>query len=189
MLHAWLAQVTAALESAWSKDRDADLERAARAKATSPTQWFVADDASKHTRYFVIQGSETIDHWKVNVTFDPVTFEDAAWGVSVHRGIYAAAQALYERFLPMVQEHLSSSPFAKIVFTGHSLGGSLSTLLMLMFLHRGVIPAVALAPVYTFGSPAIFSEGAAPQSMQVMDLLGCREVVLYVGASLFAINV
>ena len=78
--------------------------------------------------------------------------------VRLDRGVYAAAQALYDRFLPMVQEHLAASPFAKIVFTGHSLGGSLSTLLMLMFLRRGVIPAVALAPVYTFGSPAIFCE-------------------------------
>ncbi len=37
--------------------------------------------------------------------------------VQVHRGAYEAAQILYERFLPMVYEHLDSSPFAKICFT------------------------------------------------------------------------
>jgi len=41
---------------------------------------------------------------------------------------------------------------------GHSLGGSLATLLMLMYLRRGVLPAVAISPVYTFGAPAIFCE-------------------------------
>ena len=112
---AWAAQVGAAVDSAWSKD-DA-LEQAARAKATSPTQWYVADNLADHTRFFVIQGSETLDHWRVNLTFDPVVFEDEALGVKVHRGVYAAAEALYERFLPLVEEHLASSPYAKIMFT------------------------------------------------------------------------
>ena len=43
---------------------------------------------------------------------------------------------------------------------GHSLGGSLGTLLMMMYKHRGVLPQTAIAPVYTFGAPAIFCEGA-----------------------------
>jgi hypothetical protein len=80
--------------------------------------------------------------------------------MQVHRGVYEAAQALYDRFLPLVQEHLASSPFARFAFTGHSLGGSLGTLLMLMFVRRGVLPRVCLAPTYTFGSPAILCEGS-----------------------------
>ena len=31
---------------------------------------------------------------------------------------------------------------------------------MLMYLRRGALPAVAISPVYTFGAPAIFCEGA-----------------------------
>jgi hypothetical protein len=46
-------------------------------------------------------------------------------------------------------------------FQGHSLGGSLGTMLMLMYVRRGVIPASALNPTYTFGAPAIFCEGAS----------------------------
>jgi hypothetical protein len=46
-----------------------------------------------------------------------------------------------------------------VAFTGHSLGGSLGTLLMLMYVHRGVLPISAVAPVYTFGAPAVFCEG------------------------------
>lgn len=173
----------------------------------SPVEWFVADEPETHTRYFVIQGSDNFDHWKVphaasprllsphqhaaatpawhtderrrehavprrqllrarhgggrgrggrrrgplpacsqrcwrgavgpgsrrwcgrgpgaergrraqvNLTFDPVPFEDAALGVKVHRGVYQTALALLDRFQPLVEEHLATSPFAKISFT------------------------------------------------------------------------
>lgn len=126
----------------------------------NPTEWFVADDAEAHVRYFVIQGSDNLDHWRVNLTFDPMEFEDPALGVKVHRGVYETALLLYDRFLPLVQDHVASSPTARIAFTGHSLGGSLATLLMMMYLRRGVIGLENLAPVYTFGAPAIFCEGA-----------------------------
>ena len=80
----------------------------------------------------------------------------------VHRGVYDAAKRLYQRFRPMLEEHLASSPFAKVAFVGHSLGGSLGSLLMLMFLHRGVLPHSAVSPTYTFGAPAIFCEACGP---------------------------
>ena len=37
--------------------------------------------------------------------------------LQVHRGVYVAAEILYERFKPMVEEQLASSPFAKVAFT------------------------------------------------------------------------
>ena len=85
-----------------------------------------------------------------------------ALALQVHRGVYEAAKMLYERFRPMLEEHLAGSPFAKVAFVGHSLGGSLGTLLALMFLHRGVLPHAALSPTYTFGAPAIFCEACGP---------------------------
>jgi hypothetical protein len=54
-----------------------------------PSAWFVADDPASHTRFIVIQGSDNLDHWRVNLTFDPVAFEDL--GVKVHRGVYETA--------------------------------------------------------------------------------------------------
>ncbi|BDA46183.1 probable phospholipase A1 PLIP3, chloroplastic [Coccomyxa sp. Obi] len=150
---ATIATVTAAVQATWGSDKD---------KLGNPTEWYVADDNVSHTRYFVIQGSDSIDHWKVNLTFDPVIFEDPSLGVKVHRGVYDAAKRLYKRFKPMLEEHLASSPFAKVAFVGHSLGGSLGSLLMLMFLHRGVLPHSAVSPTYTFGAPAIFCEACGP---------------------------
>ncbi len=145
--------------------------------------------------------------------------------LQVHRGVYETAVLLYDRFLPLVQDHLATSPFAKVrnappaacsvwvprdghacscagaaltgsvgqppplprptpcpiikqpcrcfsstdhaevwhgqltfcparparqvAFTGHSLGGSLGTVLMLMYVRRGVLPKSAISPVYT----------------------------------------
>lgn len=43
----------------------------------------MVDDPATTTRFFVIQGSDTLDHWRVNLTFDPVAFEDASLGVKV----------------------------------------------------------------------------------------------------------
>ncbi|GLI69207.1 hypothetical protein VaNZ11_013780, partial [Volvox africanus] len=123
-----------------------------------PSEWFVVDDVTNQTRIFVIQGSDTLDHWKLNLTFDPVPFEDPALGIKVHRGVYEAACVLYERFLPMVYEHLQSSSSPMFTFTGHSIGGSMATLLMLMYRYRGVLPPHTIATVYTFGSPAVFCQ-------------------------------
>lgn len=41
----------------------------------------------------------------------------------VHRGVYEAAQLLYDRFLPLVQDHLASSPFAKVGAGWRLVGG------------------------------------------------------------------
>lgn len=105
-----------------------------------------------------VQGSDSLDSWRANLSFDPVTFEDASLGVSVHRGMYEAALALYPRFAPMVAEHLASSPFARISFTGHSLGGSISTILAIMMVHRKLVRPSQLSPLYTFGAAACFCE-------------------------------
>lgn len=94
-----------------------------------PSEWFVCDDSAAQLRVFVIQGSDSIDHWRLNLTLDPVTFEDPALGVTVHRGVYEAAKVLYDRFLPLVHEHLDTSPFAQVAFTvrrvrqSHTQGG------------------------------------------------------------------
>lgn len=48
----------------------------------------------------------------------------------------------------------------QVAFTGHSLGGSLGAVLMLMYVRRGVLPPSAVSPVYTFGAPSVLCDGA-----------------------------
>lgn len=125
---------------------------------SSPCEWFVCDDDQRATRFFVIQGSESLASWQANLLFEPVRFEGL--DVLVHRGIYEAAKGLYEQMLPEVLAHLKSKgDQATFRFTGHSLGGSLALLINLMLLIRNKVPLSSLLPVITFGSPSIMCGG------------------------------
>lgn len=91
--------------------------------------------------------------------------------VLVHRGIYEAAKGIYEQFMPEIMEHLRThGARAKLQFTGHSLGGSLSLLVHLMLLTRKVVSPSTLRPVVTFGSPFVFCGGK-----KILNQLGVDE--------------
>lgn len=78
----------------------------------------------------------------------------------MHRGIYEAAKGTYEQMLPKFHAHLKShGDRARLQFTGHSLGGSLSVLVNLMLLIRGGAPLCSLLLVITFGAPSIMCGG------------------------------
>lgn len=125
---------------------------------SSPCEWFICDDEQSSTRFFVIQGSESLASWQANLLFEPIEFEGL--DVIVHRGIYEAAKGIYEQMLPEVQAHLKHhGGRATFRFTGHSLGGSLSLLVNLMLLIRGEVPRSSLLPVVTFGAPSIMCGG------------------------------
>ncbi|XP_076905470.1 phospholipase A1 PLIP2, chloroplastic-like [Bidens hawaiensis] len=124
---------------------------------SSPCEWFVCDD-DESTRYFVIQGSESLASWQANLLFEPIEFEGL--DVIVHRGIYEAAKGIYDQMLHEVHTHFKKyGDQAKFRFTGHSLGGSLSLLVNLMLLIRGQVPRTSLLPVITFGSPSVMCGG------------------------------
>ncbi|XP_071697963.1 phospholipase A1 PLIP2, chloroplastic-like [Rutidosis leptorrhynchoides] len=125
---------------------------------SSPCEWFICDDDVSMTRYFVIQGSESLASWQANLLFEPIQFEGL--DVIVHRGIYEAAKGIYEQMLPEVHAHVERyGDRAKFRFTGHSLGGSLSLLVNLMLLIRGQVPRSSLLPVITFGAPSVMCGG------------------------------
>ncbi|KAL0459750.1 UNVERIFIED_CONTAM: Phospholipase A1 PLIP2, chloroplastic [Sesamum latifolium] len=125
---------------------------------SSPCEWFVCDDDQSATRFFVIQGSESLASWQANLLFEPIQFEGL--DVLVHRGIYEAAKGIYEQMLPEIRAHLKShGDRATFRFTGHSLGGSLSLLINLMLFIRGEVPRSSLLPVITFGSPSVMCGG------------------------------
>ncbi|PIN04633.1 hypothetical protein CDL12_22822 [Handroanthus impetiginosus] len=125
---------------------------------SSPCEWFICDDDQTATRYFVIQGSESLASWQANLLFEPIQFEGL--DVLVHRGIYEAAKGIYKQMLPEICAHLKShGDRATFRFTGHSLGGSLSVLVNLMLLIRGEAPRSSLLPVITFGAPSIMCGG------------------------------
>ncbi|PWA43217.1 alpha/beta-Hydrolases superfamily protein [Artemisia annua] len=125
---------------------------------SSPCEWYICDDEEKSTRYFVIQGSESLASWQANLLFEPIEFEGL--DVIVHRGIYEAAKGIYEQMLPEILAHIEHyGDRAKLRFTGHSLGGSLALLVNLMLLIRDQVPRSSLLSVITFGAPSVMCGG------------------------------
>ncbi|KAL8118953.1 hypothetical protein AgCh_016443 [Apium graveolens] len=136
---------------------------------SSPCKWFVCDDSSTLTRFFVIQGSDSLASWQSNLLFEPTVFEGT--DVLVHRGVYEAAKRIYEQLKPVIMEHLDKyGEGAKLSFTGHCFGGSVSLLVNLMLLTRKVVKPSALRPVVTFGSPFVLCGG-----QKILDALGLNE--------------
>ncbi|KAG2693351.1 hypothetical protein I3760_08G092300 [Carya illinoinensis] len=125
---------------------------------SSPCEWFICDDNQSGTRFFVIQGSESLASWQANLLFEPIQFEGL--DVLVHRGIYEVAKGIYQQMLPEVRAHLKScGNKATFRFTGHSLGGSLALVVNLMLLLRHEVPISSLLPVITFGAPSVMCGG------------------------------
>lgn len=145
---------------------------------SSPCDWFICDDTARYTRHFIIQGSECLASWQANLLFEPTAFEGT--DVLVHRGIYEAAKGIYEQFLPEIQSHLSAyGDGAKLQFTGHSLGGSLSLLVQLMLVARKIVKPTSLLPVVTFGSPFVLCGGHKILSKLGLDESQFQCVVLH----------
>ncbi|KAK7285794.1 hypothetical protein RJT34_20575 [Clitoria ternatea] len=162
------ASTMTAVVAAGEKERQAAAEDL-QSLHSSPCEWFVCDDPSNYTRCFVIQGSDSLASWQANLFFEPTKFEDT--DVLVHRGIYEAAKGIYKQFMPEIMDHLKRhGEQAKLQFTGHSLGGSLSLLVHLMLLTNKVVSPSTLRPVVTFGSPFVFCGG-----QKLIDELGLDE--------------
>ncbi|KAJ9506515.1 hypothetical protein QJQ45_019619 [Haematococcus lacustris] len=176
-----------------------------------PSEWFVCDDPASAVRYFVIQGSDTFDHWwvegglelgglewggqveggKLNLTFDPVIFEDPGSGVKVSiaglspqlpavsvwstqhcpstKGCIGDCQdscSHVRLLLPAVPAHGVRAPGLLALRQG-LLHGSLywrqpQHAAGLMYIRRGVLPPSSLATIYTYGAPAVFCEFSTP---------------------------
>eukprot|EP00798_Chlamydomonas_sp_ICE-L_P021093 gene21093-27980_t len=154
-----LDQERAAAKDVFEKAQDCQVNPAPL------TDWFACDDPITNIRYFCIKGSDSLEHWQINLQFEAVVFESPELGVMIHSGVYEAALKLYHDLLPLIRQHVATSPFATVCFTGHSLGGSLASVLMLLLVQRGELPAEALSPCYTFGAPAVFCGGAADMAV------------------------
>ncbi|CAI0423266.1 unnamed protein product [Linum tenue] len=172
------ASTMTAVVAAGEKDKQ-ETANNLQSLQSSPCEWFICDDSSTYTRSFVIQGSDSFASWQANLFFEPAKFEGT--DVLVHRGIYEAAKGIYDQFMPEIMSHLERyGDRAKLQFTGHSLGGSLSLLIHLMLLTRKVVtnPSI-LRPVVTFGSPFVFCGGKKVLSNLGLDESHIHSVIMH----------
>jgi hypothetical protein len=125
-----------------------------------PCEWFIADHPSDPVRYISLQGSDSVDHWVTNLSFEPIDFEGGDLNVKIHAGIYKAAQKLESQLFPAMEEHIArhGRDKAKFVFTGHSLGGAIASTLVMMLVHRKQLEGSMVEAIYTYGCPAFICE-------------------------------
>ena len=127
-----------------------------------PCEWIVADHPSKPVRYIVLQGSDSLDHWVTNLSFEPVDFEGEDLNVKIHVGIYKAAEKLIEQLFPAMEEHMREhGDKARFVFCGHSLGGAIASALVMMLVHRQQLKVAQVEAIYTYGCPAFICENCS----------------------------
>ena len=127
-----------------------------------PVAYAVAADDEKGTLWISIEGSTSLASWQTNLTFQPVSFEDPALDVRVHRGAYEAARDIYDAVEGVVRAHVDvHGKNARVHITGHSIGGSLAMVLALMLILRGAADKKHVADVWTFGAPYVLCGGDA----------------------------
>ncbi|MCO5556610.1 hypothetical protein L7F22_010161 [Adiantum nelumboides] len=164
------------------KGHQKELRPTFKIQGGCPCEWFICDDEASSTRFLVIQGSESLASWQTNLSFDPTKFEGLQ-GVLVHRGIYEAAQGLYEMVEKEMVEHARKGSHARLCFTGHSLGGSLATLIAMMLVKRGAVAVNALEAVVTLGAPCVLCAGERLlrqlrlQNHQFVNIMMHRDIV------------
>jgi len=85
----------------------------------------------------------------------PILLRNEKPMVQVHEGMLSMAEELYKEFEQYID---MTSPKHKVVFTGHSIGGSLAILLTILLRNdRGAsFVKQNVLRVFTFGSPPIF---------------------------------
>ena len=127
------------------------------------------DDADKNpflARTITIRGfdasDDDVDREELLIDICTATPESLGKGVFLHTGLLKLARGIYEDLVKYID---TTAPTHKVVLTGHSIGGSLSVLLLLLLTQdRGVdFVNEKIARVYTFGSPPISTTSDTPQ--------------------------
>ncbi|KAL7516327.1 hypothetical protein ACHAWX_001354 [Stephanocyclus meneghinianus] len=141
---------------------------------TSEIEWMITDSVQGSqdfnwnsdpeallVRSFILRGFDASDEevdreglLNTICTASPVPLENST--ILVHEGMLEIAQSLYsdlERYIEL------TAPTHKFVFAGHSIGGSLSVLLMAILSSRKSSSFVRdrVLRVFTFGSPPTFT--------------------------------
>jgi triacylglycerol lipase len=121
------------------------------------------DDATK-TQWIAVRGSSNLKNWVLNFrylqrSFDK-NFSDRKITIDLHTGFYLAADEVYQAILPYLKKNY------KTRLTGHSLGGAIAVILMMLLQEDGY----QLEKCITFGQPKVTDKKGA-QTCKNLPLL------------------
>lgn len=91
------------------------------------TQGFVAYNALMNEIGVSFRGSTNIPNWVSNINFFQTPWKQVP-GAQVHRGFLAAYTGVQSQVTSAVRGLLANFPTARVLITGHSLGGALASL-------------------------------------------------------------
>eukprot|EP00550_Attheya_septentrionalis_P007696 CAMPEP_0198281860 /NCGR_PEP_ID=MMETSP1449-20131203/1733_1 /TAXON_ID=420275 /ORGANISM="Attheya septentrionalis, Strain CCMP2084" /LENGTH=820 /DNA_ID=CAMNT_0043977829 /DNA_START=330 /DNA_END=2792 /DNA_ORIENTATION=- len=169
----------------------------------SEFQTMIGDDSNKNddailVRTITIKGfdasDENVDRERLLInlcTANPVSIPGVS-GIEVHSGLLSVARDLYKELKPFIELSATSH---RVVFNGHSIGGALSVLMLMLFTEEYGAEYVQnkVMRVFTFGAPPISmmsssssverkprtnSEQSSPVC-PVLDALGLSPTLVY----------
>eukprot|EP00978_Attheya_sp_CCMP212_P016067 scaffold41806_cov49-Attheya_sp.AAC.4 len=131
----------------------------------SEFQTMIGDDSNKNDdatliRTITVKGfdasDENVDRERllINIcTANPVSIPGVS-GIQVHSGLLSVARDLYKELKPFIELSAASH---RVVFNGHSIGGALSVLMLMLFTEEYGAEYVQnkVMRVFTFGAPPI----------------------------------
>jgi pimeloyl-ACP methyl ester carboxylesterase len=120
-----------------------------RKETSTDVTGYVALDHSNQLIVIAFRGSQSIDTWRTNLQFATTT-TDICPGCTAHYGFWRSWTDARDYVVPAVKQASSAFPAYKIVTTGHSLGGAVSTLAAASLRNAGYNVAM-----YNFGAPRI----------------------------------
>jgi triacylglycerol lipase len=111
-------------------------------------EWFGFIVENEDSLIIAFRGTKSDLDWLADIKIEQVLFPYAMDGGSVHSGFLSIYKSCREMIIEIVKEKIATK---KIFLTGHSLGGSLATLLGYDLAMNGVCNP----NVYTFGAPKV----------------------------------
>jgi hypothetical protein len=110
--------------------------------------YFLID--AKDAFYIVIRGSACDEDWVTDLDFNETTKQFGEYTINCHSGFYKATKNIFEEMKPTLLKYTDR----KVIITGHSLGGAITTSLAVMMLTHPEtrdmdVYAIAFAPAPT----------------------------------------
>jgi hypothetical protein len=138
----------------------------------------VRSGTSPDTVYVVFRGTQDLSDMIADFNCQPReidSIDDFAEPLYVHGGIYETSKQSMKKIFAKLNEENQCRPIAKVIFTGHSLGGACALAARFIALEQAELQAMTsqarraaryfiFSPqfrVVTFGAPLLFSHGGA----------------------------
>lgn len=141
------------------------------------TQAYVAYNVLENEIIVSFRGSTNIANWVSNLNYFQTPYKQVP-GAQVHRGFFAAYNGVQGQVINAVRALFKSYPSARILFTGHSLGGALASIAA-VDLKEQLGLSSSIITFYTYGSPRVGNQAFSDYVFGLFPNGGYQRVTHY----------